>query len=142
MTARSINAPGSPSSALQIRYFSSPALCLAAFHLNQVGNPAPPLPASPEILTVSITCSGVIPPSTFLRAVYPSFLRKSEISFGSIIPQRRRAILVCFLRNCESSSDTTRSFICSSLPSFKNAKIFSASSGFTLTRRITSPPSG
>ena len=65
MTARSMNAPGSPSSALQIRYFSVPADLRAAFHLNHVGNPAPPRPARPDTLISSITCSGVIasPPS-------------------------------------------------------------------------------
>ena len=60
ITARSMNAPGSPSSALQMRYFWSPFALRAAFHLNQVGKPAPPRPARPETLISSITCSGVI----------------------------------------------------------------------------------
>ena len=60
MTALSIKAPGSPSSALQIRYFSSPSAMRAAFHLNQVGKPAPPRPPRPEVFTSAITSSGVI----------------------------------------------------------------------------------
>ena len=68
ITARSMNAPGSPSSALQMRYFSSPFALRAAFHLNQVGKPAPPRPARPDTLISSITASGVIP-STFSSAL-------------------------------------------------------------------------
>jgi len=60
MSARSMNAPGSPSSALQMRYFSPPFALRAAFHLNHVGNPAPPRPARPDTLISSITCSGDI----------------------------------------------------------------------------------
>ncbi len=55
---RSMNAPGSPSSALQTTNFLSPAASRVNFHFRQVGNPAPPRPRSPEVRMVSITCSG------------------------------------------------------------------------------------
>ena len=54
-----MNAPGSPSSALQMRYFSSLLDALANFHLTPVGNPAPPRPRMPESVTSSMICSGV-----------------------------------------------------------------------------------
>ena len=60
MMARSMNAPGSPSSALQIRYFLSPGARRQSSHFSPVGKPAPPRPLSPEALISSITCSGVI----------------------------------------------------------------------------------
>ena len=47
-TLRSMNAPGSPSSALQTTYFTSPAASRVNFHFRQVGKPAPPRPRSPE----------------------------------------------------------------------------------------------
>ena len=58
MTARSMNAPGSPSSALQMMYFTSPSLLRARSHLMPVGKPAPPRPRMPEALISSITSSG------------------------------------------------------------------------------------
>ena len=47
MTARSMKAPGSPSSALQIRYFVVPAAPRANFHFLPVGKPPPPRPRNP-----------------------------------------------------------------------------------------------
>ena len=67
-SARSMNAPGSPSSALQTRYFSSPAAEWAISHFTPVGNPAPPRPRSPERLTVSMTSSGDISHRAFAAA--------------------------------------------------------------------------
>jgi len=84
MTARSMKAPGSPSSALQMRYLVSLTLCLAAFHLNQVGKPAPPRPARPEILISSMTSSGVMVFNTFskVRAIdlYNDIVEKQEMT--------------------------------------------------------------
>ena len=54
-----MNAPGSPSSALQMMYFSSLSLALANFHLTPVGKPAPPRPRMPESVTCSMIHSGV-----------------------------------------------------------------------------------
>jgi len=55
-----MNAPGSPSSPLQMRYFSSPGLVRANCHFTPVGKPAPPRPRMPESVTSAITASGVI----------------------------------------------------------------------------------
>ena len=54
-----MNAPGSPSSPLQMRYFSSPGLLWANSHLTPVGKPAPPRPRMPESVTCWMTHSGV-----------------------------------------------------------------------------------
>ena len=54
-----MKAPGSPSSALQTRYFLSPREARTISHLRPVGKPAPPRPRSPEAFTSSITSSGV-----------------------------------------------------------------------------------
>ena len=58
---RSMNAPGSPSSALQQTYLSSGSALLTAqnFHFWPVGKPAPPRPRRPAFLMISITSSGV-----------------------------------------------------------------------------------
>ena len=58
--ASSMNAPGSPSSALQTTYLRSPSALRQASHLRPVGNPAPPRPRRPERLTSSRTASGPI----------------------------------------------------------------------------------
>ena len=104
ITALSINAPGSPSSALQIVYFLSPFAFFAAFHLNHVGKPAPPRPARPETFISFITSSRVISPTHFSIDLYPPFAMYSSIFSGSIMPQFLRAILVCFLSIPPSSS--------------------------------------
>ena len=46
---RSMNAPD-PLIRIADYIFLAPLALRAAFHLNQVGNPAPPRPANPEIL--------------------------------------------------------------------------------------------
>ena len=53
----SMKAPGSPSSALQHTYFTSPFASFANFHFLPVGKPAPPLPLIPEFNITSITSS-------------------------------------------------------------------------------------
>ena len=52
-----MNAPGSPSSALQITYFLSPLALRAKPHLTPVGKPAPPRPRRPEAFISSMTAS-------------------------------------------------------------------------------------
>ena len=49
-TERSMNAPGSPSSALQTTYLTSPFCAAANDHLSPVGKPAPPRPREPRSL--------------------------------------------------------------------------------------------
>jgi hypothetical protein len=50
MALRSMNAPGSPSSALQMMYFGVAFSAAVSFHLRPVGKPAPPAPAQPRLL--------------------------------------------------------------------------------------------
>ena len=59
MMLRSMNAPGSPSSALQMTYFVSPWASRQARHLRPVGNPAPPRPRSPAARSASMIASGL-----------------------------------------------------------------------------------
>jgi hypothetical protein len=55
-----MNAPGSPSSALQITYFWAPAALATVVHFSPVGYPAPPRPRSPLRTTWSTTSAGDI----------------------------------------------------------------------------------
>ena len=54
-TLRSMNAPGSPSSALQRTYLRSPLALAVNCHFRPVGKPAPPRPRRPEFFTSSMT---------------------------------------------------------------------------------------
>jgi hypothetical protein len=53
-----MNAPGSPSSALQMTYFRSPGASRAKRHFFPVGKPAPPRPRRPDVSTSAMTSSG------------------------------------------------------------------------------------
>ena len=92
-----MNAPGSPSSALQQTYFWSETELAANCHLVPVGKPAPPRPRRPEALMVSMTCCGVISVRTLARALYPSKAMYSSMRSGSMTPQLRSATRFCFL---------------------------------------------
>jgi hypothetical protein len=48
-TARSMNAPGSPSSALQMTYFWSDGILATVDHFRPAGYPPPPRPRKPLI---------------------------------------------------------------------------------------------
>ena len=71
MMSRSLNVPGSDSSALQTKYFGL-ALCLGMKpHFTPVGKPAPPRPRRFDAFIWLMMSSWVIE-SAFLAAVYPS----------------------------------------------------------------------
>jgi hypothetical protein len=95
MMLRSMNAPGSPSSALQTTYLGSPGERLVSSHLRPVGNPAPPRPRSPEAFISERTSWGDISASALVRAAYPSRAMYSRRSSGSIMPQLRKAMRIC-----------------------------------------------
>ena len=65
-----MNAPGSPSSALQIDVLLSRGdfASRANVHFMPVENPAPPRPRRPESFTSSMTASGVMAVRTFFSA--------------------------------------------------------------------------
>ena len=92
----SINAPGSPSSALQTTYFSGPGLDAVISHFTPVGKPAPPLPLKPDFLIMSITCDGVNSFKHLYKARYPSLAMYSSIFSGSMTPQLRKTTRSCF----------------------------------------------
>jgi hypothetical protein len=84
---RSMNAPGSPSSPLQTRYFRPP-FALSALrtrsHLMPVGKPAPPRPRSPDRAISATILSGVIVVKAWTTALYPSRAMYSSMLAGSI----------------------------------------------------------
>ena len=126
---RSINAPGSPSSALQHMYFTAHSSFAAASHLMPAGNPPPPRPLSPDFLIVSITSSGSISVRTMESASYPSKAMYSSMHSGLMRPQFLRAILFCLEKNsawfCEISLST------GAPPLMWHSHISSISSGVT-----------
>ena len=59
-STRSLNVPGSPSSALHTANLRSPGAARAISHLMPVGKPAPPRPRSRAVFTARITSVGLI----------------------------------------------------------------------------------
>src|SRR6266480_834673 len=76
---RSLNVPGSDSSALQTTYFCLGESLGTKLHFIPVGKPAPPRPRKADFLTSPMTSSGDIDVSTFLRASYPPLRRYTSI---------------------------------------------------------------
>ncbi len=66
-----MNAPGSPSSALQITYLGLPWAFATVVHLRPVEYPAPPRPRRPLRVICSRTSVDVIEVRTLVRASYP-----------------------------------------------------------------------
>ena len=64
---RSLNVPGSDSSALTTTYLTG-SLCGMKLHLTPVGKPAPPRPRKFEALTRSIVSGGVMLPTALRSA--------------------------------------------------------------------------
>ena len=60
MSSRSLNVPGSDSSALQSRYVGFGAFFGTKLHFMPVGKPAPPRPRSSESFTICVISSGFI----------------------------------------------------------------------------------
>ncbi len=58
MMSRSLNVPGSDSSALTHRYVGLPVPFARKLAFRPIGNPAPPRPRRFEARSCSITCSG------------------------------------------------------------------------------------
>ena len=75
MMARSLNVPGSLSSALQTTNFSGPCAPSTKLHLSPAGNPAPPMPRRPLSFNTSMTLSGFLLRIRVRRTPYASFLR-------------------------------------------------------------------
>ena len=70
---RSLNEPGSDSSALHTRYFGTSLSAGMNAHLSPVLKPAPPRPCRPDAFTSSITSPGAISVSALRAAAYPPF---------------------------------------------------------------------
>src|ERR1035437_9212224 len=68
MTERFMNAPGSPSSPLQMTYFFGEFCIRAASHLRPVGKPPPPRPRNPDSRTILQISSGDISTNAFRAA--------------------------------------------------------------------------
>src|SRR5699024_1349792 len=72
---RSLKVPGSDSSALHTKYLGTPSGFAKKLHFKPVGNPAPPRPLRPDVLTCSTTSSQLITFITFSTTSYPPFYR-------------------------------------------------------------------
>src|ERR1700690_399085 len=93
----SLNVPGSPSSALQRRYFGVLGSLDANVHFIATGKPAPPRPLRPAFFTSSIISFGFLP-RTLPRLLYPPTDIYSCMSaeFGfSIFFRRTFSIRLC-----------------------------------------------
>ena len=87
-TERSMKAPGSPSSALQTRYFGVFCWARVSCHLRPVGKPPPPRPRSPAFSTSLSTISPLSPAASALAsAPYPPRATYSSRASGSMRPQ-------------------------------------------------------
>ena len=90
-----MNAPGSPSSALQTIYFFGPGCTRVISHFLPVGKPPPPRPLRPDAKISLQTSWSVISLYTLHAAKYPFLPIYSTIEFGSMCPQFARTILFC-----------------------------------------------
>ena len=98
ISARSMKAPGSPSSALQIRYFWSLDWLSAIFHLRPVRKPPPPRPRSPLFSTMSHTTSRVLLRMVSRKVLYPPRAMYSSMLPGSTMPENSSTQRNCGLK--------------------------------------------
>ena len=89
-----MNAPGSPSSALQMTYRVSPGASLQKFHFRHTGNPAPPRPRRPDRSSSPIRASRSSS-SARCSPLYAPRARLCRMSPGSMTPQFRRTRRTC-----------------------------------------------
>ncbi len=89
-----MNAPGSPSSPLQMMYFVSELARRTWSHLACVGNPAPPRPRRPLRRIWSMICSGASSVRQVRCAAKPSCRWYSSRSNGFRCPQY--SVAKCF----------------------------------------------
>ncbi len=81
---RSLNVPGSDSSALQIAYLTPPGSVAATRpHFRPVGNPAPPMPRSPDASSVATTLSALISPASSARRLAYRDATPEPAGYGS-----------------------------------------------------------
>src|SRR5690349_14949932 len=92
ITSRSLNAPGSDSSALTTRYFGFALLRSISEALRPIGKPAPPRPRRFAAESVSISSSGVIA-AAFAAEAYPPTARYSESFVRSRVSVPARSTL-------------------------------------------------
>ncbi len=98
ITERSMNAPGSPSSALHSTYFTSPLELAQNSHFTPVGKPPPPRPRRPEVITSSTISRGVILVSALAAPAYPSRAMYSSMLSGLMSPMLRMTRRCCCVK--------------------------------------------
>ena len=91
---RFMNAPGSPSSALQMMYLVSPGASMQNCHFRDTGNPAPPRPRRPDRSSSSIRASRSRS-SARCSPLYAPRAMLCRMSPGSITPQFRSTRRTC-----------------------------------------------
>ena len=85
--SRSLNVPGSDSSALQITYLGVASCAATRSHLRPVGKPAPPMPRSPASLSAAMMLAGSRSPASTERSTAYRSPGARYGSFGQVISE-------------------------------------------------------